>query len=62
MKGPQALCHKLTGEDHKMIQRIYLANDRCRRQFVEQKEKEIDLRNTSVIYYLLEKHWIQAFR
>ena len=28
----------------------------------EKKEKDIDLRNTSVIYYLLEKHWVPTFR
>jgi hypothetical protein len=41
--APQTLCHKMTGAGHKIIEAIYLANDECRRVYVEHKEKLIDL-------------------
>ena len=37
----QALTHNLTGRNHKVIEDICVANDRCRQVFVEEKEKLI---------------------
>jgi hypothetical protein len=37
----QALTHKQTGANHKQIESIFAANDRCRRNYVEKQEKTI---------------------